>query len=175
MSRLDPRGWYRKPATGIPGTDLSASAARPLSQYTAADSGFLGWTSDPVYLLSAAVLTAGTLYFARVKLATTGPITSVYVPITTQGSALTSSWAAVYAADGTQLGVSADQGTAWTVIGSKTVPLATATASLAAGTTVLVAVLSIVTTGPALRTGSSAASVNSGLTAAQGFRFGTHA
>jgi hypothetical protein len=172
MSRLNPAAWYRKPAAGIPATDLAAAAARPLGVVGPADVGYSGWTIDPLVATTTVAVASGNLVFGRVKLATSGPISSVAVVVTTGGSSLTSSWVAVWALDGTLLGVSADQTTSWQSTGTKTVSLATPTASQSVGATVVAGALAVGTTGPTLRAGTAAASVNLGTTAATALRFG---
>lgn len=173
MSRLNPRAWYRKPSGGIPAADLDAVVARTLGVYTAAESGYAGWSIDPGLITTASAVAQGTLFFTRIKLVVAGPISNVLVPITTQGTSLTNSWVAIYAMDGTQLGVSADQTTSWNTNGGKVVSLITPTASQPVGTTVLAAMLSIGTTGPSIRAGAAVASVNQGLSAATVWRWGS--
>jgi hypothetical protein len=171
MSRLNPRG-YRKPATGIPASDLAASVATSLGGIGAADAGYVAWTMDPLYATAAIATATGNLVFGRAKVGVTGALSTVTIVVTTGGSSLTSAWLAVWALDGTLLGVTADQTTAWQSTGTKAVNLATATASQAAGTVVLVGMLSTGTTGPTVRGAATAASVNTGLSAAVGLRSG---
>lgn len=161
---------------GAPGTASNSSREdhiHPTTTITAEEHGFAGWTVDPVAATTTLTLAAGTLLFARVKLIRSGPVSSVTVPISTAGSGLTGGWVGVYALDGTLLGSSADQSASWGSAGTKTVSLAAPTASIAAGTTILVALLATGTTGPAIRCAVAAPTLNLGLTSAMVYRAGT--
>jgi hypothetical protein len=128
------------------------------------DHSFKAWTFDPQFGASTLTMTAGTLYIARLKIAAEGPISNVVVPLSGGGAGVTSSYVSVYNAAGNQIGVSADQGAAWTSAGTKIVALTTPTASLPVGTDVLAAILAVGGT-PVIRAAANAATVNQGTSA----------
>lgn len=91
-------------------------------------SSMIGWTFDPQFGASTLTMTAGTLYLATIKLAKTSPISNVIIPLSGGGAGTTASYVVVYNfTTGARLGVSADQGTAWTSAGAKNVALSTPT------------------------------------------------
>jgi hypothetical protein len=126
------------------------------------DCGLIGWTFDPQFGASTLTMTAGTLYLVTIKLARKAPITNVLVPLSGGGAGTTASYVVVYDMNGTQLGVSADQGTSWTAAGTKVVALTSPTITLNAGTLVRVGYLAVGGT-PVIRATSSAATVNQGI------------
>lgn len=161
-------------AAGESGAGASASRedhAHPSLTFTAEDYGYVAWSVDPAGAASTLPLAAGTLYTARSKVAKTGAIASVVVPITTGAAGVTSAWVAVFAVDGTLLGVSADTGASWVAAGTKTVALTAPTEVLPAGTPVYLAVLAIGGS-PIVRSMTAAPTVNQNLSAATGHRFG---
>lgn len=158
-------------SAGVASTSSREDHVHPTAAYTAADYGAVAWSMDPANVSSTLTTVAGTVHFAKVKQAVTGPVSTVQVPISTGGAGVTNSWVGVYAADGTLLGSSADQGTSWTATGTKTVALSTPTASIPVGTTLFLAILSI-GGAPVIRSAVAASTVNSNLTAAGGYRFG---
>lgn len=148
--------------------ELTATSAAP------ADHGYLGWTIDPLLASTTFVAASGTLYLARVRVQTTGPITAVHLPITTAAAGLTVSKVAVFSTAGTRLGVSADQGTAWhTGNAVKTVSLTSPTAIQDAGTVLLAGMVVVGTTGPTIRASVTAAGLNLNLTASSPGRAAT--
>lgn len=88
----------------------------------------LGWTYDPATVLSGTVLPAvATLNLCRIPLRRARTITNVLAYMSGAGDTLTHSYLALFKSDGTLLGQSADQSTAWGVGGTTglhTVPLA---------------------------------------------------
>lgn len=130
----------------------------PALGIVASDTGFKGWSFDGLFATSNTALTTGTIYVATMRLDVTGALSQVLLPLATAGSGLTGGFVGIYNTSGTQLAVSADQGAAWNTAGDKTVNMAAATASLAAGTLVRVAILAIGTTGPGVRCLPSAVS-----------------
>lgn len=167
-----------KPAATVGTVGVATAAARedhvhPVLAVSPEDYGYLGWTADPLTGTTTFTLTAGTLYFARVKMTKSSAITNVVLPLSAAGTGLTGGWVAVHAIDGTLLGQSGDQSGSWGSAGTKTVALTTPTAAVPAGTTVLVAMLATGTTGPAIRSAVAAAALNVGIPATSGYRNGT--
>lgn len=177
---LDGAGAFLSAAAGKAASALGSSGSSHLSAradhyhptgfVTPEDYGYVGWTVDPVLAAGTIALGTGNMVLARVKIPKTGTISNVIVTITTGGTSLTAGLASIYDLTGAQLGVSADQATSWQSSGTKTVALTSPTASQLAGTTVLVAVLAVGTTGPTLRAVAAAGSLNQGLSAATGLR-----
>jgi hypothetical protein len=164
--------------TGAAGSSTNAARedhVHPTGIIMPEDYGFTAWTMDPMLGTATGAYTAGTIIFARVKMPKTSAISTVVLPLTTAGTGITNGWVGVYSLAGNQLAVSADQGTAWGTAGTKTIALSAATASQPAGTTVLVAVLALGTTGPSGRFAAAAATQNQNITAAQGYRAGSWA
>lgn len=138
----------------------------------ATDHGFVGWTLDPIQCTSTTAFAAGTLYAARLRVAS-DTITNIIVPIITAGTGLTSSWAAVYKLDGTLLGATTDQGASWNTSGQKTIPLTAPVTGLSPGGLVLLSILSVGTTGPTLRCNVASVAINFNIPAASGYRSGS--
>lgn len=110
------------------GTVAQGNDNRFASQFEIpADRGFLGWSMPVVNAVAGGVLSAaGTLNLVRVRRVPAGNITSISAFVTVAGVTLTSGqcFAAAFTAGGTLIGVSADQSTAWTSVGFKTMALA---------------------------------------------------
>jgi hypothetical protein len=151
-------------ATELNALPYASSGSSDSPSFIASDHGFVAWTFDPMLGASTLTLTAGTLYVARMKVAEASPITNVLVPLTTGGTGTTSSYVAVYNSSGTEIGVSADQGTSWASAGTKAVALTTPTASQAVGADLLVAILAVGGS-PVIRAAANAATVNQGTSA----------
>lgn len=143
-------------------TLISAGSALP----EPGQAGMLGWTYDPATAVgsSAAVPTSGTLYGARLWLPVAASVTNIIMQVGAIGATLTTgqSFAALYNAAGTLIGVTADQSTAWTTTGSKTMPLVGGPFSLAAGY-YDVCFWSVGTTPPKFVCSASGSFVNMGL------------
>src|SRR5216683_1741048 len=106
--------------------------------WTPADSGLLAWSHDPVADQGGqALVTAGTLNVAAVKLAAAASVTNIILRLTTAGATLTAGqcFAALYqGAAGVLLGVTADQSAAWVgATGVLTMPISGGPVAAAAG------------------------------------------
>lgn len=166
-------------ATGAGTVGVATSAARedhrhPSIDFTPADHGATGWSVDPARATTTLTTVAGTLYLALVPVIVTGPISTVQVTLSTQGAGLTGAWVAVYSTTGTLLGVSADQSSGWSgSAGDKAVTLTSPTASIPAGTRVLVGFLTTGGTPPVVRAVAAAASLNTRLSGTSPRRLST--
>ena len=106
---------------GTQSAGSSGLAARADHVHTApvpqpSDLGVITWTSDPINAgAGAGALTSGQIFLAAFWIRKTVTIASMAVAIQTAGTTLTSgqNFAGVYNASGTQMGVTADQTTAW--------------------------------------------------------------
>lgn len=140
------------------------------------DLDFAGWAYDCAAAsgTGTALTTAGMIYLIKVPVRVAKPITNIRVNMTAAGSGLTSgSFAGVYNSLGTQLGISADQSSAW--LGSPGVIDAPLTDPVTVGPGfVWVALLFNGTTGPTIdgQVGSTAVMAN-GRLAATSARFGS--
>lgn len=136
-------------------------------EFKATDHGLITWTSDPAACRSTDdSTTAGVVYLCKVKIVNRSTIvTNVLAGVTTAGATLTSGQclAGLYDSTGTRLAITADQSTAWTTTGLKTMAL-TAPQTLAVGN-YYVALLANGTTPPRFMTGAggSASTLNAGL------------
>ncbi|MFD8771460.1 glycosyl hydrolase family 28-related protein [Streptomyces sp. NPDC059916] len=101
------------------------------------DHGFLTWTADPAVISGAAAsVSAGAVYLQKVRIANRATIvTNVVAYVSNAGVTLTAAqnFAGIYDASGARLAVTADQASAWTTTGTKTMAL-TAPVTLAVGT-----------------------------------------
>ena len=112
----------------------------------------LGWSFDPLIGdTTTQALSSGVTAYSRVPLPGTVTVSSVITGIMAAGSGLTFARAGIYAPDGTLIAQTADQSTAWTSTGLKTMALtAEAGQSLTLSVPwVHVAILAIGTTRPA--------------------------
>lgn len=155
--------------------DSRVTTLERVDTFTPADHALIGWNFDPAAATGSTALTAGVLYLHRVILRKAATVTNLIAAVTTSGSTLTAgqNLAGLYDANGNLLASTADQSSAWTSTGIKTMALTVAQA-LAAGT-YYVGLLSNGTTPPTFARGSilSASMVNVGLTVATG-RFTTY-
>lgn len=90
------------------------------------DHGLTAWTYDPAMGASGTILaTAGTVNFARIHIPFGGPISNIWVLLTSAGTTLTASqcFAGLYNTAGTLLASTADQSTAWGTSGTKSMAL----------------------------------------------------
>lgn len=120
-----------------------------------ADQSWISWNYDPVHAQSGVAVTSGTVYMMKIHLRAAATIASVNIVVSTGGTGLTvgQCFAGLYDSTGAQLGVTADQSTAWTSVAHHSMAL-TSPAAVSAGS-YYVAVLANGTTGPALiRSGS---------------------
>lgn len=113
-------------SAGISALAARADHVHPSPVISPADTGVLAWTSDPANLLAAAgTLTAGKVYLTAFWVRKTTTISNMSLA-NTNSPALTSgqNFAAIFNSSGTQMGVTADQTTAWTTGGTATVTMA---------------------------------------------------
>lgn len=116
--------WNFTTAPTVNGAAIGASSSTNVDAQPA-DNGLLTWTCDPAAYSTASQMSgSGTLNLSRVHLPVGATITTLWTFISTVGSGLTNSYAALYkAADRTLLGQTADQSTAWTSAGAKSMAL----------------------------------------------------
>ncbi|MFF7949136.1 polysaccharide deacetylase family protein [Streptomyces griseorubiginosus] len=125
-------------AVGSPGAGTLAAPwdhVHPRTFWAPEDHGFLTWTFEPQMCASSGNLpTTGTLQLARVHVPVATTITNIVLFVQTAGATLTSgqNFAGLYTSGGTLLSATADQSTAWTSTGTKTMALSAAQA-VAAG------------------------------------------
>lgn len=133
------------------------------------DHGFLSWSTDPATNVNQVTITAGVLYGTRLEIRRRISVTNVVLFCSTGGSTLTSSqnFAGLYDSDGAQIGVSADQTSAWGSSGVKTAALASGPFTVDPGF-VWVVLVSNGSTPPRFAVGSTfSVGVNAGLAAAE--------
>jgi hypothetical protein len=141
--------------------------------------GLKGWAYDPATgpRNGAASQGTGKILVVKVELAAAATITNIIVDVFTGGSTLTTNQnlAAVYLATGSKVTSSetADQSTAWTTTGIKTMALAggPVTVDPGAAVWVWVALLTVGTTPPLFRRGNNDAAVSNVGTSASTRRF----
>jgi lysophospholipase L1-like esterase len=97
---------------------------RPLSREALYHLG--AWTTSPEDATSTLLVTGGTIYVAKIQWPG-GTLYQLHTWVTTAGATLTSgqNLMGVYTPDGSLLGVTATQHTAWTSVGDKVAPLVT--------------------------------------------------
>ena len=133
------------------------------------DHNLISWAYDPIHATNTYTLaTSGTVYVTQVKL-NKALITNIVLNVTTAGATLTSgqNFAGIYQ-NGTLLGTTADQSTAWASTGVVTAALATPV--YVSQGLIYVAVVSNGTTKPTFASASAAAGINAGLSAGS-YRF----
>jgi hypothetical protein len=114
----------------------AVSAAAVRYQATPADHGLLAWTFDNAIVNASSVFgTAGTLSLARLKVPVAITATTLWLSVSTAGTALTSGqcFAGLWTAAGARVGVTADQASAWGSTGVKSAALVGGPYALAAG------------------------------------------
>jgi hypothetical protein len=102
---------------GTPGTWMPLSAVNETFQQY----GYLGWTYDPAMCNGGTVLpTAGGVILCKIPWPVTQTVTNVVATVVAGGGTLTSGqcFAGLYSSSGTQLGVTADQASAWGTAGT---------------------------------------------------------
>jgi hypothetical protein len=141
----------------------------------ATDFGFAAWAYDPAPAGTNTVFTGGVIQLVRVPIRASRSITNIILSVGTAGATLTagSCWAGLYDSSGNRLGQTADQATAWTTTGTKTMAITGGPLTLAEGM-YWIAFVATGTTIPAMlrASGVGGASINVGLSAAN-TRFGT--
>jgi hypothetical protein len=132
----------------------------------------LGWTIDPALVSGLIGPNAGQVTLIKMAWPKTATITNILMDIATAGVGLVGCFAGIYDSTGALLGTTADQSTAWTTTGVKTMAL-TSPASVPGGANTYIYVALLVGTGSTTfanmyrRVASSTAAVlNLGLTAA---------
>lgn len=104
-------------------THTSQIAALQPTDFLPSDHGFLAWTAEPGTSSPASTaITAGQIYFSKLKLAAAATISNVIYNVSAVGVGTTAGqcFVGLYDAAGNRLGVSADQATNFTVLGAKT-------------------------------------------------------
>lgn len=140
------------------------------------DHGFLAWAHDPAAAGSNSLFTGGVIQLVRIPLRATRTVTNIILHVITQGTTLTAGtcWAGLYDSSGNRLGVTADQATAWTTAGTKTMAITGGPLTLNEGYYWVAFVATGTTIPQFLRaSGVGGAAVNAGLSAAN-TRFGTY-
>jgi len=147
------------------------------SEGLSADHNMVGWTFNPAMIQGGTILpTAGLLHVVRVKITST-VITNIVMHVSTAGATLTANrnLAAIFNSAGALLGagaVTADQSTAWSSTGLKTMPLSVAQA--VSGSSVYVGFYANGTTLPTFsRAGTALAGVSNVGLAAPNFKYAT--
>lgn len=114
------------PYASLPGWVTSGSIAPAV--FDAADQGYISWAYDPAMSYNGIGPTAGLLYVTAVPVRRSCTITNVLTGVAVAGSGLTSgqNFAALYNSSGTLLSQTADQTTAWSSVGIKTMALGAA-------------------------------------------------
>lgn len=139
--------------------------------FTPASHNLLTWTMDPGLTQGGSVLTSGVLHLARMTLPEARTVTNLITSVVTAGASLTSgqNFGALYTSSGTRIAITADQSTAWTGSGAKTMALTGGPYTLAAGI-YYGALLSNGSAPPTILRGhsGSTSTLNIGLTAATG-------
>ncbi len=140
------------------------------------DYGLTAWAYDPAPAGTNSVFTGGVIQLVRIPIRATRTITNIVLFVGTAGATLTagSCWAGIYDSTGARLGQTADQASAWTSTGTKTMAITGGPISLAEGY-YWVAFVATGTTIPAFlrASGVGGAAINAGLAAAS-TRFGTY-
>ncbi len=137
----------------------------------------LAWTADTTTIMSSSLTTGGTLYLNKIYIPQTIVVTNILCSVQTAASAnLAASYAGIYDSAGILLGQTADIQTNLETTGTKTLPLS-APLTITGGPDVWVYVALLCPTGattyPALARAAGSTVINFGLTAADGFRYGT--
>lgn len=159
-------------ATGTATTAARRDHTHGRYGFTPADHGLITWPYDPSAAPNPTTLPAsGTVYVIKVHVPHATSVTNIVTQIYTAGSGLTAGecFAGIYQ-NGTLIGATADQSTAWASAGVKTMAITGGPVSLAAGDA-YIAFLFNGTTGPALPVGNGNSLVNVGL-ASTAVRYG---
>lgn len=140
-------------------------ATAPYVQDTPSVHGLLEWTFPPSSAGNGAALTAGRLYLREITVQTGGVVTRVVANVTTLGSGLTASYAAIFDISGNQLAVSADISSQLTSVGSAALSISSVTLSPSQKVLVAILVGNSSTTPPSLARGATGSgAINYGLT-----------
>lgn len=120
----------RRSISAIFGASISPTAGIDVQGIPSlpADHGLKGW-STPTHAIGTGALMstlgAGVLHGSRVRRVPAGTITNLHMIMSPAGATLSNCFAALFASNGTLLGVTADQSAAWLTVGYKTMPLVT--------------------------------------------------
>lgn len=134
------------------------------SAYNATDYLSKGWTCDP-QLTTPILLATGRVWTTRAKILEAGTVGNVLMWVTTVAATLSDARVGIYALDGTQLAISANVATTFTTgTGQKTIAMAASTPALAVDQDVVIALLTVGTTGPTIAVTTAALAANIGLT-----------
>lgn len=131
-------------AAGIPVSDSGGRTfgSGNFGAWMPADNGFIACDLDPMLVNSTLVLpTAGVMYLRKMKMAVDSPVTNVLCSVSGAGATLSDAYFGVFDSAGNQLGTSADVSTTLQSTGFKTIPLATPTAVISAGTWIYISVV----------------------------------
>lgn len=154
------------PTSQIPSLDASKITTGTLSysrlpsgpEYTPADYGYQAWTYDPARVGSTTTLvTAGVLNVLRMKLMVAGSITKIFIYVNAAGATIANCFAGLYDSTGARVALTADQSSAWTSTGFKSISL-TGSYSAAAGTYWVALLVGSATTAPAFARNTTTAS-----------------
>lgn len=162
--------------TGATGATGPAGAGA-VGVWSPSESGVLAAPFDPILATSSGLMSAGILYFSKVKVSTTGPITFAhFMGRSPAGAGLANTYVGIYTVDATTatlLAQTNDVSTQAQGANDQKVALSAPTASITAGATLLIAFLvGTATTAPTLRV-TGAGGGNTNLTATSPYRFGT--
>lgn len=107
---------------------FGAAVQLPPATPLPADQNLLAWAFDPVGALSNTGTASGVLSLIAIPVRDAATVTNLLLGVATAGVGLTAgqNFAGLYGPDGTRVGQSADQATAWASPGLKTIPLAVA-------------------------------------------------
>jgi hypothetical protein len=155
----------------------SASASRqdhahvpaPGALWLPADYGVLGWTYDPYLASNTTTLVAGQAIALQIQVPSALSVTNIVLFLNNAGVTLTNAYAGLYSSAGVQLGVSADQSTAWSSSGQKTIALVGGPYSVSAGSCFVGLLIGTAGTMPSMPTVAATNStlINLGLTVAR--------
>lgn len=150
-------------------TAISASSAGLSANWAPNDQGIISWSYDPAMASNSSILpSAGVLHLARLPIASSATVTNITIDIAAAGSGLTSAGVALYQ-NGSLLGQTADQSSAWTSTNSKTMAISGGPVAVSAGY-VYVGIWANGTTLPTITRAIGRSNVNIGCSAAN-YRF----
>lgn len=122
--------------------DALGSTSATARGFTPRHAGFLVWSWDPTISNSSTAPTRGQTQLVRIDIPATMKITNVVTYLVSGGTTLTAgqNFAALYDSSGNQIGITADQSTAWAGMGLVSMALTTPV-TVSGGTFVWVAML----------------------------------
>lgn len=120
---------------GSVGKAADAGHIHPLHEPLAEDFGYLAWAYDPIQIQAGQSPTSGVIWLTRIPVRRQITVTNIVIEATGTAGGLTSgeNFLGIYNSSGTQIGVTADQTTAWGTSGTKTAALSGGATSLAPG------------------------------------------